>query len=58
MLRREREIAFYGDVDLVPTDSYQEEDAARAMADALEVYAAVDQLMADRKPRDLDGEHA
>ena len=57
-LRREREIAFYGDVDLVPTESYQEEDAARAMADALEVYTAVEQLMADRKPKDVDGEQA
>lgn len=48
-LRRERELAFYGDVDLVPTDSYDEGDAARALADALEVYAAVEHLMAERE---------
>jgi HEPN domain-containing protein len=48
-LRRERELAFYGDVDLVPTESYQETDAARAMADAFEVYGAVERLMADRE---------
>jgi HEPN domain-containing protein len=48
-LRRERELAFYGDIDLVPTESYGEQDAARATADALEVYAAVEQLMADRE---------
>lgn len=31
VLRREREIAFYGDVDSIPTESYKEEDALRAM---------------------------
>ncbi|CAN5245890.1 HEPN domain-containing protein [soil metagenome] len=48
-LRRERELAFYGDVDLVPTESYHEGDAARAMADAFEVYAAIEALMTDRE---------
>ncbi len=48
-LRRERELAFYGDIDLVPTESYGEQDAVRATADAFEVYAAVEQLMAERK---------
>lgn len=47
-LRRERELAFYGDIDLVPTESYGEADAARATADALEVFAAVEELMASR----------
>jgi HEPN domain-containing protein len=50
-LRRERELAFYGDVDLVPTESYHEGDAARAMADAFEVYAAIEALMTDREAR-------
>lgn len=31
-LRREREFAFYGDVDVVPTEVYGREDADRAMA--------------------------
>lgn len=54
-LRRERELAFYGDIDLVPTESYREQDAARATADALEVYDAVASLMAGR-PREDSGE--
>ena len=33
-LRKEREFAFYGDIDLIPTEEYSEEDAARAKADA------------------------
>jgi len=38
-LRKEREFAFYGEVDFVPTLQYGSEDALRAMADA---KAAVD----------------
>ena len=33
-LRRERELAFYGDVDFIPTEEYTSEDAARAEAEA------------------------
>ncbi|HHX28972.1 MAG TPA: HEPN domain-containing protein [Firmicutes bacterium] len=33
-LRKEREFAFYGEIDFVPTLEYSEEDATRAMADA------------------------
>ncbi|NPV80550.1 MAG: HEPN domain-containing protein [Firmicutes bacterium] len=33
-LRKEREFAFYGDVDFIPTDEYSEEDAERAREDA------------------------
>jgi HEPN domain-containing protein len=33
-LRKERELAFYGDVDFIPTEEYDEEDAKRAIADA------------------------
>ena len=33
-LRKERELSFYGDVDFVPTEEYDSEDAERAMADA------------------------
>lgn len=54
LLRRERELSFYGDIDLVPTESYREQHAARASADALEVYDAVARLMADRLPKDED----
>lgn len=47
-LRREREFAFYGDVDLIPTETYQASDADRAIADALTVYEAVARLLAER----------
>ncbi|MBI5014188.1 MAG: HEPN domain-containing protein [Deltaproteobacteria bacterium] len=33
-LRREREFAFYGDVDFIPTEEYHRGDAERALADA------------------------
>lgn len=33
-LRRERELAFYGDVDFIPTEEYSAADAARAYAEA------------------------
>lgn len=33
-LRKEREFAFYGDIDFIPTEEYSEEDAERAIADA------------------------
>ena len=33
-LRKERELAFYGDIDFVPTEEYTTEDADRAYADA------------------------
>lgn len=37
-LRKEREFAFCGDVDFVPTEEYSVADAERAIADANEVY--------------------
>lgn len=33
-LRKEREFAFYGDVDFIPTEAYSAEDGLRAVADA------------------------
>ena len=33
-LRKEREFAFYGDEDFIPTDNYTREEAAAALADA------------------------
>jgi hypothetical protein len=33
-LRKEREFAFYGDIDLIPTDHYHESDAVRARDEA------------------------
>lgn len=34
-LRKERELAFYGDVDFIPTEQYTLEDARRAYDDAI-----------------------
>lgn len=34
-LRKEREFAFYGDVDFIPTEEYTSFDAARAVQDAV-----------------------
>ena len=33
-LRKERELAFYGDIDFIPTERYGEDDARRASEDA------------------------
>jgi len=33
-LRKERELAFYGDVDFIPTAEYTRENAERAVGDA------------------------
>ena len=48
-LRPEREFAFYGDVDLIPTEVYRDADGHRAIDDALEVLAAVERLAAERR---------
>jgi HEPN domain-containing protein len=43
-LRKEREFAFYGDIDFIPTERYSSEDASRAMEAAslaVQVAAAV-----------------
>lgn len=34
-LRKEREFAFYGDIDFIPTEQYTPDDARRAYQDAL-----------------------
>lgn len=39
-LRKEREFAFYGDVDFIPTDEYVREDGERAVKDAVFVVEA------------------
>jgi HEPN domain-containing protein len=38
-LRRERELAFYGDVDFIPTEQYTADDARRAYDEAAWVVA-------------------
>jgi HEPN domain-containing protein len=39
-LRKEREFAFYGDIDFIPTEEYDKNDARRAIQDATYVCAA------------------
>lgn len=43
-LRRERELAFYGDIDFIPTEEYKVEDARQAIEDAKWVVAPAKQL--------------
>jgi HEPN domain-containing protein len=38
-LREEREVSFYGDDDVVPTEAYDEEDGTRATRDARKAVA-------------------
>jgi HEPN domain-containing protein len=39
-LRKEREFSFYGDIDFIPTEEYDKNDARRAIKDATYVCAA------------------
>jgi hypothetical protein len=46
-LRRERESAFYGDVDLIPDRIYDRESAVQAMSDAQRILAATRYFLGD-----------
>lgn len=46
-LRKEREFAFYGDVDFVPTEEYTYQDAERALHDARFVVRMAEQVIPD-----------
>ncbi|MBX3023661.1 HEPN domain-containing protein [bacterium] len=46
-LRRERELAFYGDDDFIPTEEYRREDAEAALADATFVVGLIARFPAD-----------
>lgn len=41
-LRQEREVAFYGDEDFIPTDEYTREEAHAAVGDARFVLGLID----------------
>ena len=45
-LRKEREFAFYGDIDFIPTAEYTKEDAERAKADAEFVVVTARKILA------------
>lgn len=44
-LRRERELALYGDIDFIPTERYTADDAARAYADAAWIVTLAEQVI-------------
>lgn len=44
-LRRERELAFYGDIDFVPTEEYTAADAARAYDEAAWIVGLAGQVI-------------
>ncbi len=45
ILRRERELAFYGDIDFIPTEEYTNQDARKAIKDARFVVATTKTLV-------------
>ncbi len=47
-LRDERELALYGDVDVVPTERYTAEHAARAVEDAIFAAESLELLLRER----------
>jgi hypothetical protein len=49
-LRRERELAFYGDIDFVPTEQYAAADAQRAHDDAAWILTLAEEVIG-RLPR-------
>ena len=44
-LRRERELAFYGDIDFVPTEQYSPADGARAWEEAAWIVALAEDVI-------------
>lgn len=44
-LRKERELAFYGDIDFIPTEEYTEEDASLALSEARFVVEVAQKLI-------------
>lgn len=49
-LRKERELAFYGDLDFLPTEQYTREDALKAQREAQVVVQAVLSLSRELAP--------
>jgi len=45
VLRKERELAFYGDIDFIPTEEYTSQDARKAIKDARFVVATAKTLI-------------
>lgn len=49
-LRKEREFAFYGDVDFIPTEEYTRRDAERALRDARLVAEMAEKVIGSPEP--------
>lgn len=49
-LRRDRELAFYGDLDFIPTEQYTESDAQLAYDDAARVVALATRVIDPLRP--------
>jgi HEPN domain-containing protein len=49
-LRRDRELAFYGDIDFIPTQQYSADDARRAFEDAARVAELAGQVIDPAAP--------
>lgn len=47
-LRKEREFAFYGDIDFIPTERYTRADATRAIEDATFVVSTAEAVIGKR----------
>ncbi len=47
-LRKEREFAFYGDIDFIPTEEYSRADATRAIEDARFVVSIAESVIQRR----------
>ena len=50
-LRKEREFAFYGDIDFIPTEKYKRSDAQRAIKDARWVVSKVDKVIPEPREK-------
>jgi len=50
-LRKERELAFYGDVDFIPTEEYTREDALQAIEEARFVVEVAEKFIEPGKNR-------
>jgi HEPN domain-containing protein len=48
-LRKERELAFYGDIDFIPTEEYSHDDATKAIRDARLVVGTAKKLIQSHK---------
>ncbi len=47
-LRKERELAFYGDVDFIPTENYTEQDAKQALSETQWVVEIARRMISEK----------